>query len=437
MDRLIKAGLRFGNLLRIDQPNLVARYRKAMEGLGVTPTALDVFHVDASGYSPEVAEEVGDRRYLDPHGVNRRIIVLTPDQRKLPLLNVEFSADVALVRRFFIDNDRAIRTLTLKDAVYGEIENMTFDVSSVADIVGLREVRFELHTPTGILEAAQDLKGRAAGFMTDPDAWKSEDGMRAIVEGAKLCGDVRGNGILPTNLRYPWPDVFRTLHFGGLYVLRGPSSTTVIGPAATEADTLAAGAAFVDLDDHEGTFHALRDGAYMEPFNESWLRDSGVVEQRLDLFVVQAVCEADPSFDPLKAMDASYTNHMVHRYLDVLRGQERFRALSTMRQVLGNGGDAAAFDVSLPARHRMMFRRALPEHVGAWDINRLLLRRARFDILSLYCLDKPSFYARYETLDSRMRDFAVQYIVRNYQGEAGPWRRKAEYRERIFGIHQI
>ena len=438
MHRLIENGLRYGNLLRIDQPNLVERYRKAMACMGLPRTALDEFHVDASGYSPEVAEELGDQRYLDPQGVNRRLIVLTPEQRKLPLLKVTFSADVALVRRFFIDNDRAIRTLTLKDAIFGEIENLTFEVESLRDVVGLREVRFDLHTPSNILEDAQRLVRRAERFLSEPDAWKSDAEVDAIVEGAKRCGDVRANGILPTSLRYQWPGVFRTSHFGGLYVLRDGVRTVVLGPGQVSGMAADAGVEFHDIEDHDATFQVLREGGYVEPFNEAWLRESGVLEQRIHLLVAEAVSRLDPEFDPLRVIDDPFSNKWISRHLDTLRTHERFRAISTMRQIVGNGGDAAAFEQSLPARHRMMFRRALPEHVGAWDINRILLRRARFDTLSLYALDKPGFYEHYDTLDERMREFTVQYILKHYQThDADVWRKKAEFRERIFGIHQI
>ncbi len=43
-----------------------------------------------TGFSPEIAEELGDRDYLDPLRVNRRFIILTPEQENLPVVHTSF-----------------------------------------------------------------------------------------------------------------------------------------------------------------------------------------------------------------------------------------------------------------------------------------------------------------------------------------------------------
>lgn len=438
MNELVSNGLRFGNLMRIDQPNLVERYRRAMDCLGLRPTALAEFHIDASGFSPEVAGELSDQHYMDPLGWNRRIIVLTPEQRKLPLLNVSFSADVELIRRFFIENDRALRTLTLKDVVYGEIENLILEVSSLDDLLHLREVRFDVHTPSRILEEARVLSRRADEFLSAPKAWKSPQAIEAIVEGAKRCGDVRTNGILPTELSFPWPPVFRTSHFGGIYVLRGGMHTTVLAPEGMQGAREGDDVRILSLEDAPAILDELRSGGFVEPLNAEWLRTSGVLEQRLHLLLADILVKAEPEFDPMRIIEDPYSNKWIHARMDILRRDQRFKAITQVRNLVGNGGDVATYEKSLPAELRMMFRRALPEQLGAWDINRVLLRWSRFDFLSLYALDKPAFYDAYAAMDPRLQRFAVQYILRNYHVDsADVWRRKAEFRERIFGIHNI
>ena len=81
---------------------------------------------------------------------------------------------------------------------------------------------------------------------------------------------------------------------------------------------------------------------------------------------------------------------------------------------------------------------AIPDHPGVWDINRLLLRFVRFDFLSVYALDKPGFYEAYKAMDSRLKVFAVHYVLRHYHSQPPDLpRKKAEFRERIFGILPI
>ena len=203
VDALVAAGMRFGSLLHVAHPSLVARYRRAMVSMGLPPTTLEDFYIDACGFSPEVAHDIGDDDYLDPYGVNRRLIILTPEQRKLPFLNSVLSADIELIRQFYAANERAIRVLTLKDAVYGEVEDLIFRAASLSDLMGVRTVRFILHTTAGVLEAATEAKGLAERFLAEPDAWKDDTLQDAIIEAAKQCGDVRTNGIIRPTSRSP------------------------------------------------------------------------------------------------------------------------------------------------------------------------------------------------------------------------------------------
>jgi hypothetical protein len=71
MKRLIEKGLMFGNLIEVSSPQLVERYRRAMKALTGKETKLSDFHIDISGYSPEIGDELGGGLYLNPHGCNR------------------------------------------------------------------------------------------------------------------------------------------------------------------------------------------------------------------------------------------------------------------------------------------------------------------------------------------------------------------------------
>ena len=78
MNRLLQAELIYGRLLPIREPHLIARYNKALVAFGLPETKLAEFDIDITGFSPQVAEELGDPDYLDPLKVNRRFIILTP-----------------------------------------------------------------------------------------------------------------------------------------------------------------------------------------------------------------------------------------------------------------------------------------------------------------------------------------------------------------------
>ena len=91
MNLLRENDLIFGRLLKIEEPHLIARYNKALDAFGVRQTKLASFEIDRTGFSPQIAEELGDEQYLDPNGINRRFIILTPAQIELPVVHTAFS----------------------------------------------------------------------------------------------------------------------------------------------------------------------------------------------------------------------------------------------------------------------------------------------------------------------------------------------------------
>ena len=66
MKRLEESKLIFGRMMRVSEPHLIERYNQALKGFGLKQTKLNSFRIDMTGFSPEVADELGDRQYLDP-----------------------------------------------------------------------------------------------------------------------------------------------------------------------------------------------------------------------------------------------------------------------------------------------------------------------------------------------------------------------------------
>ncbi len=105
MDLLRDNELIYGRLLPVEEPHLIERYNKALKAFGLKPTKLKTFEIDRTGFSPQIAEELGDPHYLDPNEVNRRFIILTPAQVDLPVVHTAFSNTSQLVYEF-IDQEQ-------------------------------------------------------------------------------------------------------------------------------------------------------------------------------------------------------------------------------------------------------------------------------------------------------------------------------------------
>ena len=167
MDLLRENELIYGRLLTVSEPHLVERYNKALVAFGLQPTKLASFNIDRTGFSPEIAEELGDYQYLDPNEVNRRFIILTPDQVDLPVVHTAFSNTGQLLYEFFTSNSRAIDALTIKDVIYGEIEDSVAKVEDIEDLLTINQVEFRVLS-------AEDVLGKAAELATLTDRLKRE-----------------------------------------------------------------------------------------------------------------------------------------------------------------------------------------------------------------------------------------------------------------------
>jgi hypothetical protein len=146
MIRLIQKGLMFGNLFHVSSPALVERYNRALKHLTGKTTQLTDFHVDISGYAPEVGQELGDDLYLNPNGCNRQFILLSTEQKTAPLLEATFSTSRGILRQFIDENEAQLFALTARDAVAGELVNSIYTVDKAAHLFDIRRIRVEADT---------------------------------------------------------------------------------------------------------------------------------------------------------------------------------------------------------------------------------------------------------------------------------------------------
>ena len=156
MNRLIAKGLMFGNLVEVSSPQLVDRYNRALKHLAGKTTKLKDFHIDLSGYSPEIGDELGDPLYLNPNGANRQFILLTTAQKEAPLLNIKFSTSRGILTEFIDKNEAQLFALTARDAVAGELQGSVYAVDSPAKLFDMRQVTVEADTIGGhVADAAK------------------------------------------------------------------------------------------------------------------------------------------------------------------------------------------------------------------------------------------------------------------------------------------
>ena len=228
MKRLEESELIYGRMMPVVEPHLIKRYNQALSGLGLPKTKLKSFRIDMTGYSPEIAQEHGDPQYLDPHGVNRRFIILSPNQLQLPVVHTAFSNTGELMHQFFEGNAKALNALTIKDVVYGEIDDPILQVQDIEDLLSIEQVEFKVFTGQNLAQQALDLRQMMDRLKKEPNAWRDDDLLNQMVDLAQSTGDIRNNSLVPTELIFRH-NTFWSSHFGGVYVFIDERETTVIG----------------------------------------------------------------------------------------------------------------------------------------------------------------------------------------------------------------
>ncbi|MGV3550012.1 DUF6638 family protein [Rhizobium sp.] len=426
MKRLLEAELIYGRLMTVNEPHLIGRYNKALKGFGLRETKLAEFDIDMTGFSPQVAAELGDKDYLDPNRVNRRFIILTPGQVSLPVVHTSFSNTAGLMHEFFNANARAINAITIKDALYGEIDDSVATVDHIEDLLSINEVNFRVYSAEDVLGKAGELRQLADKLQTQPDAWRDDEMLNRMVELAKLTGDIRQNTLVPDQLVFRH-DAFWANHFGGVYVFHDDRSSTVICrpdvPGFRKARPWQV--SYIDIEDYETIYGFLARTRRLELPQASWIRESGLLQHRMEMALLSMAIQNDLNFDPAKA-DLVYLQTWAHMNARLVSDEGTYPFLNDMqRQIAANG------QIRMPGvapRYRFLLVRANTSHPDHWLVNRLISQMHPFDFVSRFLFDKQGFYESYESMPEKFQEEVVKTLQETYLSD------KVGFRRRLYGI---
>ncbi|MCR6500293.1 hypothetical protein MUO32_14680 [Shinella sp. CPCC 101442] len=428
MKRLLEAELIYGRLLPVDEPHLVERYNKALDGFGIRRTALTNFRIDMTGFSPEIADELGDRDYLDPNRVNRRFVIMTPEQVNLPVVHTSFSNTAALMHEFFSANARAINAITIRDALYGEIEDSVSVVNDIDDLLSINEVHFKVLSAEDMLGKAGELRALVDRLKTVPTAWADDAMLNRMVDLAKQTGDIRQNALVPDQLVFRH-EAFWANHFGGVYVFLDDKTTTVICDPTVPGFRRSRPwqVSYIALDDPKRIFDFLASTKRLELPRASWVEQSGLFQHRADMTVVNLVNQGDPTTDIEKA-DRIWLQTWMHRNANLVARDGTYPFLQEAIRTVAATGEIKINEV--PADKRFLLVRAAPDHPDQWLVNRLISQMVPYDFVSRFVFDKQGFYAAYEQYSEKFRAYVVATLTRTYLQD------KAAFRRKLFGIRE-
>lgn len=419
MMRLVRRGLMFGNLFEVRSASLVERYNRALEHLCGKRTELAEFHVDISGYSPEIGDEFGDDRYLNPNGCNRQFILLSTDQKSAPLLNATFSTSRSILRRWMDENEDQLFALTAKDAVAGELVNSVFAVDSPNDLLSIRRIEVEADTTESTVEDGRALRGKIDRFMTDEDAWWDDVLIADMIEIGKRTGDITRNPVVFTNNSYEQRN-FYTSHFGGLYVFRDLDEAAVI--AVDEVDDVSDWDVeyVMDFSQRNDIATFLEVNNLVQPITSAKGRDvAAILQQKMDFIVVDTAASlgeeiGTPDRRKLRQLARRNVKHLPKEYKGLYKLWLWARGQGDWPRITAN--DPAYFYTLRSA-----------DHVDKDLVNMLLAELAPLDVRQLFICHKEAFYRAYHNWSDAKKEYVAEYLANEYMVD------KAGAREELFG----
>lgn len=418
MKRLIEKGLMFGNLIRVDSTAWVGLYNRALKKVIGRETALSEFHIDIGGYSPEVGDELGDMDYLAPEGGERQFILLTTEQKTAPMLNAGLSVLRDVLRRFIVENESQLFSLTARDAVLGQIDDQVWQLTGPADLPNIRRLTISADTTGNHVAEADRLAAMIETFRTEPDAWCDDVLIARMIEQARKSGDVLRNPVRLAHTAFDVPD-FWTADHGGVYLVRSSKEPAMIFADPAEAAEVK-GILTLTLDERHKLAAWLARNALAEPIISARGADAApILRQKIDFVLADAAVRLGiGTGDGGRAGLRRAAGRMGADLPPEIRG------LAALQRYAEQGGDWPVIDSADPAYFYAL--RATPG--PARDlVNRLLSELAPHDVRQLFITHKPLFYRLYQGWPEEKRAYVAEMLAREYAID------KQGTREALFG----
>jgi len=417
--RLVKRGLMFGNLVEVRSPPLVERYNRALEHLIGRTTALTEFHIDISGYSPEIGLEFEDDLYLNPKGTNRMFILLSTDQKKAPLLNSHFSTSQSILRNYIEENQEQLFALTAREAVAGELMNSVFSMENPGDLLMINQIDVEADTIQQHVAEANQLGDHIDRFMTEDDAWWEDVLIADMIELAKRTGNIQRNPVSLKTQTYTQKN-FYTNHFGGVYVFRDVDTPMIIARENFDGLRDLPVENILTFEDREAIDEFLREEQLSELIvQRRKARSAAIIKQKMDFITISTAAGLG---DSLKGVSRRSIRTLERRYIEDMPS-EYFGLMDVWRWA-SMGGSVPKIGPEHPSYFYAM---RSSQHEDRDLVNMLLSDLSRLDFRQLYICHKPLFYDAYRDWPEPKKDYVSKFLAEEYAID------KAGARATLFG----
>lgn len=409
---LEKFGFYGRGLFKVSEPEMVERYNLCLKEIGLEPTSLTEFRIDGIGYSPEIAAEKDNLQYLSQMGVsNPYAIIMSPDQKGLPIYNPFFSFHEEVMEEAFNKFQLQIEDLTLRTGLTIDLDEGLTRIVSPDDLLLIEWLVLKFHVIGPIAAVAQRQREIASSLLQEEN-WADQNMIEELSANITLHGDLRYARTQLTNL--PFTDIrsYYTSAFGGVYIFRDITDKPVLVHVQSDDERR--------TDNQHAEYHLsdpdlydrLLEHGMIELYPERY-RDVEKLSQLADCMLAGAIANHDEEID-LMSMSTGQKKKYALDLIDkgilsaVYDELSRLAHLSQRDRV--SDLENASYDLRRTLAHPHKKVKGLARSV----VHRLLAHMNPVNVFTLYAYGRESFYQIYQTWPKNQQVWAAYFLKDRY-----------------------
>lgn len=416
MKKLIEHNL-FGNgLLFLDEPLLIERYNICLKDIGINQTSLTQFHIDKWGWSPEIAQEFGDKDYLSFGFANPYSIILSPEQEECSIYYPFHSFDWELMDTVFDTYREQIKDITTKTALWFEMDQGISNYRSPQDLLLIDTMKIKFHTPDNIIKSAIEQKKLVQEFYNNSVGWADSSLHAKILESVSNYGDLRHRNFDLKEFQYTKIKSFYTRAFKGVFILRNEllSKTLLVHENNTSAISGENNHSHIEYNlSDTNLFIYLYNNKLIDNDLKHYLGDFYTVQTIRDTLLIEQLAKHFPE-EKINITSERHKNKYISMLANDNKLSDDFWALEEINNGIKKGKVEKILNYSFPVQLALSYPNpSLPEEDKKviWQI--LVKLSPIKDVVLQYLFDKNQFFAEYVEWPSKKQDWAIEHIKTN------------------------
>lgn len=411
MEKLKRSEL-FGAALVPVTGALVERYNKCLSFIGTAPTKLRSFHIDAMGWSPEIADEKDDFLYLNSGEANPNAIILSPKQNEKPAYTPFHSFDREIMNLVFKEYKDTIKDITRDAAICVDLDQYIDAFYEPEDLLKYNQISVDFSVVEDLHSIQQKQLTLIEEFQDDHNFLDQNLHLK-ILASARKHGDLRQRSLEMKNMTFTTTS-FYTKAFGGVFVFRRKTSGNNImifesKEMAAKIETSSKTKAF-HIED--GRFYSALAAEKMIVLDPEHSVLSGYYERVQKIIFAKQIENATHSLHEILE-----NGNVYKRYLNRFTADKR-KQVMILERLKTNAKKENALDIEGGLTPEVLACIQIPAPELAMKdqelVWKLIVKTSPYkDPLFLYWYDKETFYSAYTTWDKSYQDWVIKLIKQN------------------------